>query len=168
MAYHSPRQIKKFAAETLSNMNHIRLLILENTYFSGSLNYLSNELRYVEWNRYPFTYLPKSFQPNQLVELHLSYSSIKQLWKGKKVLEIMYLISFSLRKKNQMIFFQKKLRWLYKGLNMKMVSSKITNFSFSLCKYFSHCEIYSYWNFFTILVLQNKNYKDQFQYEHIL
>ncbi|XP_039689745.1 disease resistance protein RUN1 isoform X2 [Medicago truncatula] len=86
LAYHSPRQIKKFAAETLSNMNHIRLLILENTYFSGSLNYLSNELRYVEWNRYPFTYLPKSFQPNQLVELHLSYSSIKQLWKGKKYL----------------------------------------------------------------------------------
>jgi hypothetical protein len=52
---------------------------------SGSLSCLSNELRYVEWEDYPFMYLPSSFQPNQLVELILKHSSIKYLWKDKKV-----------------------------------------------------------------------------------
>ncbi|WJX44724.1 hypothetical protein P8452_31670 [Trifolium repens] len=53
---------------------------------SESLSCLSNELRYVQWWKYPFMYLPSSFQPIQLVELILFQSSIKQLWKGKKYL----------------------------------------------------------------------------------
>jgi len=71
----------------LSKMRHLRLLIIRcpvNT--SGSLSCFSKELRYVEWSEYPFKYLPSSFEPNQLVELILEYSSIEQLWKGKKVL----------------------------------------------------------------------------------
>ncbi|XP_058730509.1 disease resistance protein RUN1-like isoform X2 [Vicia villosa] len=71
-------------ADSLSNMSRLRLLILMGVKVLGSLNNLSNQLRYVEWTSYPFMYLPSSFQPNQLVELILKYSSIKQLWEGKK------------------------------------------------------------------------------------
>ncbi|KAK2434575.1 disease resistance protein RUN1 [Trifolium repens] len=70
--------------------SNLRLLIIgyvgEYVNESGSLNCLSNELRYIEWLHYPFMYLPSSFQPIQLVELILRCSSIKQLWKGKKYL----------------------------------------------------------------------------------
>jgi hypothetical protein len=81
-----PRETITLATETLSNMSHLRLIILKDVHFSGSLSCLSNELRYVDWPGYPFMYLPISFQPNQLVELILKHSSIKQLWEGKKVL----------------------------------------------------------------------------------
>lgn len=72
--------------EALSKMSHLRLLILKEVKFAGNLGCLSNELRYVEWGRYPFKYLPACFQPNQLVELIMRHSSVKQLWKDKKVL----------------------------------------------------------------------------------
>ncbi|KAK7405064.1 hypothetical protein VNO78_06241 [Psophocarpus tetragonolobus] len=72
--------------DALSKMDHLKLLILENVNFSGVLNHLSNELRYLSWDKYPFTSLPSSFHSNQLVELILPYSNIKQLWKGTKYL----------------------------------------------------------------------------------
>ncbi|XP_061361230.1 disease resistance protein RUN1-like [Gastrolobium bilobum] len=71
-------------AEALSKMSHLRSLILYGVNFSGSLNYLFDKLRYVEWRKYPFMYLPSSFQPDELVGLCLMHSSIKQLWDGKK------------------------------------------------------------------------------------
>ncbi|XP_045788673.1 disease resistance protein RUN1-like isoform X4 [Trifolium pratense] len=77
---------KLIMGETLSKMSHLRLLSLTNIIILGNLSYLSNELRYVEWNWYPFKYLPPCFHPNQLVELNLTDSSIKQLWKDKKYL----------------------------------------------------------------------------------
>ncbi|KAL7250725.1 hypothetical protein ACSBR1_012694 [Camellia fascicularis] len=46
------------------------------------LKYLSNKLRYLDWCRYPMKCMPSSFQPAHLVELHLTYSSIEQLWEG--------------------------------------------------------------------------------------
>ncbi|WJX44725.1 hypothetical protein P8452_31671 [Trifolium repens] len=61
-------------------------LSIKDVNISGSLSCLSNELRYVEWEDYPFMYLPSSFQPIQLVELILKHSSIKYLWKDKKYL----------------------------------------------------------------------------------
>ncbi|WJX50777.1 hypothetical protein P8452_37032 [Trifolium repens] len=64
-------------------MSHLKL---PEVNFSGNLSSLSNELRYAEWDRYPFKYLPSSFEPYQLVELVLKHSSIKYPWKDKKYL----------------------------------------------------------------------------------
>ncbi|XP_045788675.1 disease resistance protein RUN1-like [Trifolium pratense] len=77
---------KPIMVETLSKMSHLRLLIFGDIIFKGNLSYLSNELRYVEWFWYPFEYLPPCFHPNQLVELTLRHSCLKQLWKDKKYL----------------------------------------------------------------------------------
>jgi len=72
--------------EDLSKMSNLRLLILNGSRnISGRPWSLSNELRYVKWDEYPFKSLPSSFHPNELVELILKYSKIKQLWKNKKV-----------------------------------------------------------------------------------
>ncbi|XP_006592478.2 disease resistance protein RUN1 [Glycine max] len=70
--------------DALSKMIHLKLLMLKNVNFSGILNYLSNELRYLYWDNYPFLSMPSSFHPDQLVELILPYSNIKQLWKDTK------------------------------------------------------------------------------------
>ncbi|KAG5033002.1 hypothetical protein JHK85_016984 [Glycine max] len=77
--------------DALSKMKNLKLLILPRYYekglstieeekFSGSLNYLSNELGYLIWHFYPFNFLPKCFQPHNLVELNLSGSNIQHLW----------------------------------------------------------------------------------------
>jgi len=81
--------------EHISKMSNLRLLIIKRCYnFSGSLLSLSNKLRYVEWDWYPFKYLPSNFHPNELVELKLWGSKIKELWKNKKVLNILLLLIF--------------------------------------------------------------------------
>ncbi|MCH81465.1 TIR-NBS-LRR resistance protein, partial [Trifolium medium] len=76
---------KKLTAEALSTMFRLRLLKLEDVEVLGNLTNLSNQLRYVAWDGYPFMHLPTSFQPNHLVELILKYSNIEQLWNDKKI-----------------------------------------------------------------------------------
>ncbi|AES75154.1 TIR-NBS-LRR class disease resistance protein [Medicago truncatula] len=71
--------------EHLSKMSSLRLLIIKYGWNILPCS-LSNELRYLEWYRYPFKYLPSSFHANELVQLILNWSNIKQLWKNKKVL----------------------------------------------------------------------------------
>ncbi|XP_061368833.1 disease resistance protein RUN1-like [Gastrolobium bilobum] len=73
-------------ADALSKMSHLKLLVLWSVNFSGSQNFLSNELGYLCWDKYPFASLPSSFQPDKLVELKLPNSCIKQLWECTKPL----------------------------------------------------------------------------------
>ncbi|XP_058730507.1 disease resistance protein RUN1-like [Vicia villosa] len=82
-------------AAIFKDFSNLRLLIFKYVKVSGSLNHLSNKLRYIEWSEYPFMYLPSSFQPNQLVELKLKDSSIKQLWEGKKNLPKLRILDLS-------------------------------------------------------------------------
>ncbi|XP_029125872.1 TMV resistance protein N isoform X3 [Cajanus cajan] len=79
----------------ISKMKHLKLLILGNVNFLGSLNYLSNELRYLSWHRYPFICLPSNFHPDNLVELILCHSNLKQLWKGTKHLPNLIYLNLS-------------------------------------------------------------------------
>lgn len=56
---------------------------------SGIIEFLSNELRWLCWHGYPFEFLPSTFFPESLVALDMSYSHIKQLWTGAKVLMLL-------------------------------------------------------------------------------
>ena len=60
-------------------------LIRCNVQLPQGLNYLSNELRIIEWHGYPLKSMPTSFEPNKLVEFIMHCSNIKQLWKGTMV-----------------------------------------------------------------------------------
>ncbi|KAJ9178371.1 hypothetical protein P3X46_010259 [Hevea brasiliensis] len=44
------------------------------------LKFLPNELRFLYWDQYPLKYLPSKFCPENLVELHMQSSQLKQLW----------------------------------------------------------------------------------------
>ncbi|KDP38823.1 hypothetical protein JCGZ_04980 [Jatropha curcas] len=48
------------------------------------LNFLREQLRYLSWLFYPLESLPSKFCPNNLVELRLPSSQLKQLWKGDR------------------------------------------------------------------------------------
>ncbi|KAI5412237.1 hypothetical protein KIW84_057051 [Lathyrus oleraceus] len=73
-------------AEGFSNMSNLVLLMLYHNNFSGNLDFLSNNLRYLLWHGYPFTSLPSNFEPDYLVELNMPDSSIQRLWEGRKEL----------------------------------------------------------------------------------
>ena len=101
------QKMEHLHAEAFSKMKNLRFLKIDNEKFPQefingtmqlpkSLNYLSNELRIMEWHGYPFKSMPTSFQPNKLVELRLRWSRIKHLWKG-------IMVRFSL--KQMCIFF---------------------------------------------------------------
>ncbi|KAF3443058.1 hypothetical protein FNV43_RR16979 [Rhamnella rubrinervis] len=70
---------ENFNLRGFSNLKKLRLLITSSLH-GQNFEYLSNELRFLEWSGFPFNSFPPSFQPHGLVELRLSYSDIKQLW----------------------------------------------------------------------------------------
>ena len=90
-------------AEAFSKMKKMRLLKMGDmakVKLPQGLDYLSNELRIIEWHGYPLSSMPASFQPNKLVELKMRCSNIKRLWNGIMVrftYSILFFYSFSLR-----------------------------------------------------------------------
>ena len=94
------------SAEAFSKMKNLRLLKIGNVqplhYLIGGpiqlpqgLNYLSSELRTIDWLGYPLKSMPTSFQPSKLVELRMHFSGIRQLWKGIMVRFLLMLICIS-------------------------------------------------------------------------
>ncbi|CAH8277824.1 unnamed protein product [Arabidopsis lyrata] len=70
-------------------MRNLRFLRIFRRWFGGEgtlqipedLDYLPL-LRLLHWEFYPRTSLPRRFQPERLMELHMPYSKIKKLWGG--------------------------------------------------------------------------------------
>ena len=67
-------------------MYNLRLLIIDGVRIANGLDYLSNNLRYLNWHGYSSKCLPSSFQPEKLAELTLQWSEIEYLWEGIKVI----------------------------------------------------------------------------------
>ncbi|XP_065628309.1 disease resistance protein RUN1-like [Quercus suber] len=82
-------------AKVFSKMKKMRLLKvvdMGNVKLPQGLNFLSNELRIIEWNGYPLSSVPTNFQPYRLVELKMHCSNIKQLWNGIMILNELKII----------------------------------------------------------------------------
>ncbi|RVW71073.1 TMV resistance protein N [Vitis vinifera] len=59
----------------------------------------SYEMRYFYWDAYPLKFLPSHFDGENLVELNLQSSNIKQIWKGNKCLQALKVVDLSHSKK---------------------------------------------------------------------
>ncbi|KAJ9675664.1 hypothetical protein PVL29_024537 [Vitis rotundifolia] len=57
---------------------------LSQVHFCGDFGFPSQELRYLHWDGYPMESLPSNFYAENLVELNLRGSNIKQLWETKR------------------------------------------------------------------------------------
>ncbi|XP_022141828.1 TMV resistance protein N-like [Momordica charantia] len=71
-------------AESFRYMTALRILEIDNVKLYGDVQFLSNQLRLLNWSGYPSEYLPSSFQSQYLFKLHLRDSDVLQLWEGKK------------------------------------------------------------------------------------
>ncbi|XP_037493751.1 disease resistance-like protein DSC1 isoform X2 [Jatropha curcas] len=68
----------------MPNLRYLRIFYSKCILADG-LDFLPEELRYLRWNGYPLKSLPLNFCPNNLVQLHLPGSQLKQLWDGDKI-----------------------------------------------------------------------------------
>ena len=84
-------------AKSFEMMKKLRLLKIYWAHESASMEqdnklklpidfeFPSYELRYLHWHGYPLESLPSNFDAEDIVELDLSYSSLKQLWDSNLV-----------------------------------------------------------------------------------
>ncbi|KAB2059692.1 hypothetical protein ES319_A11G324000v1 [Gossypium barbadense] len=89
MLIDNKRELSKMlnlSADAFSKMKNLRLLKVLCLSDCDYFNFLSNELRLLDWKGCPLRLLPSSFQPDNLVALLLPYSHVKQLWKGNRPL----------------------------------------------------------------------------------
>ncbi|XP_065616967.1 LOW QUALITY PROTEIN: disease resistance protein RUN1 [Quercus suber] len=92
---HTIQKEELLDAGVFSKMKKMRLLKMGDmgkVKLPQGLDYLSNELRIIEWHGYPLSSMPTNFQPNKLVELKMHCSSIKRLWDGIMNLDELKLI----------------------------------------------------------------------------
>ena len=72
----SPEQIAvPLKAKVFKGMKNLKFLI-GNVHIGEALEYLPNELRFLEWREYPLSLSSKCYLPQQLVTLKLSESNI--------------------------------------------------------------------------------------------
>ncbi|WMV59847.1 hypothetical protein MTR67_053232 [Solanum verrucosum] len=91
-----------FNKEAMKNMRMLRILCIhsgdeysrmkassfssDSNCHDGSIEYLSNNLRWFVWHDYPWQLLPENFNPKRLVHLDLRWSSLHYLWNETKQL----------------------------------------------------------------------------------
>ncbi|KAI4367439.1 hypothetical protein MLD38_023177 [Melastoma candidum] len=81
-------------AKAFKRMRRLRLLIISNASIAGDFGYLSNNLRWVEWEGYPLPSLPLNFHPKKLVGLFLPNSHVKNLGERFEVFKNLKHLSF--------------------------------------------------------------------------
>ncbi|KAF3437652.1 hypothetical protein FNV43_RR20408 [Rhamnella rubrinervis] len=96
------RKLSSF--EGISHMKNLRLLIILDieSNLTPDLEYLSNELRFLNWRKFPCKGFPSSFRPWRLVQLQLVSSSIENLWsshtkplRSLKIIDLSYSENFT-------------------------------------------------------------------------
>ncbi|KAL6318225.1 hypothetical protein AAG906_035732 [Vitis piasezkii] len=80
--------------EAFSMMKNLRLED-DKVKLSKDLEFPSYELRYLYWHGYPLESLPSSFYAEDLVELDMCYSNLKQLWESDMLLEKLNTVRIS-------------------------------------------------------------------------
>ncbi|KAM5574057.1 TMV resistance protein N-like, partial [Rosa sericea] len=82
------------SAKCFKKMKNLQLFININAHFSGEVNYLPNQLRFLDWPGFPAQYLPSDFNPQKLVKLNMPNSRISRLGQGLKNLQNLKSLSF--------------------------------------------------------------------------
>ena len=81
--------------DAFAKMHKLRLLQLNYVHITGSLKEFPRRLRWLCWHGFPLKSIPIEFPLKSLIALDLRYSSLKQIWKGKRVTIFVSLIFMS-------------------------------------------------------------------------
>uniref|UniRef100_A0A2N9FW56 TIR domain-containing protein n=1 Tax=Fagus sylvatica TaxID=28930 RepID=A0A2N9FW56_FAGSY len=81
--------------EAFSKLCNLEFLRIHNICLKHGPQDLPNNLRILDWSKYPSKCLPVSFHPNELVQLHLPHSNIERLWIGMKICDQLKFIDLT-------------------------------------------------------------------------
>ncbi|XP_021800385.1 TMV resistance protein N-like, partial [Prunus avium] len=81
-------------AQSFSQMKNLQVFINCNARFSGDIDYLPNELRFLDWPECPCQSLPSNFNPRKLVQLNMPRSGLLRLGEGFKSSQHLKSINF--------------------------------------------------------------------------
>ncbi|XP_052171008.1 disease resistance protein RUN1-like isoform X2 [Diospyros lotus] len=76
----------KVNAKAFPKMNRLRVLHLNHVHLSAGYEHLSRRLVWLRWHGFNLKFVPSQLYMENLIALDLSYSMIKQVWKGTKIL----------------------------------------------------------------------------------
>ncbi|GAU30757.1 hypothetical protein TSUD_354820 [Trifolium subterraneum] len=85
----------RFNTNAFQEMKKLRLLKLDGVHLIGDYGLMSNKLRWVDWQRSNFKFIPNDFEQGNLVVLELKYSNVNQVWQETKLLEKLKVLNLS-------------------------------------------------------------------------
>ncbi|KAM7466160.1 hypothetical protein LguiB_013722 [Lonicera macranthoides] len=85
----------KISSTSFARINNLRLLKMHNVHVTGSLEHLSNQLRWLCWHHYPLKCLQSIFHMEKLVVLDMQYSKLNTIWIGSKFLKSLKILNLS-------------------------------------------------------------------------
>ncbi|MCH84083.1 TMV resistance protein N, partial [Trifolium medium] len=84
-----------FTTNSFKKMKKLRLLQLDHVDLTGDFEYLSKQLRWVNWQRSTFNYIPNDLDLGNLIAFELKYSNVKQVWKETELMEKLKILNLS-------------------------------------------------------------------------
>ncbi|XP_039687948.1 disease resistance protein RPV1-like [Medicago truncatula] len=98
--------LKSDSFRRMTNLRYLKIHNISNgsicnVHFPDGLEWLSDKLRYLQWEGYCPESFPSNFCAEMLVELHMTHSKLKKLWDG--VQNLVNLITFSLNYSKDLI-----------------------------------------------------------------
>ncbi|KAJ6858349.1 disease resistance protein RUN1-like [Populus alba x Populus x berolinensis] len=88
-------EAKSLGAGSFAEMKCLNLVQINGVHLTGSFKLLSKELMWICWHECPLKYFPSDFTLDNLAVLDMQYSNLKELWKGKKILDKLKILDLS-------------------------------------------------------------------------
>ncbi|KAL9344339.1 hypothetical protein Peur_062014 [Populus x canadensis] len=88
-------ETKSLSTGSFAEMKCLNLLQINGVHLTGSFKLLSKELMWICWLQCPLKYFPSDFTLDNLAVLDMQYSNLKELWKGKKILDKLKILNLS-------------------------------------------------------------------------
>nr|XP_034926976.1 disease resistance protein RUN1-like isoform X2 [Populus alba] len=88
-------EAKSLSTTSFAEMKFLNLLQINGAHLTGSFKLLSKKLMWICWHEYPLKDFPSDFTLDNLAILDMQYSNLKELWKGKKILDKLKILNLS-------------------------------------------------------------------------
>ncbi|KAM7470220.1 hypothetical protein LguiA_008403 [Lonicera macranthoides] len=88
----------ELSIDAFQKMENLRLLKLNHVHLSGSYESFPKNLRWLCWHGFPLKSVPIDLSLEKLIVLDMSYSKLKQVWKGFKLLGSLKILDLSYSK----------------------------------------------------------------------
>ncbi|KAJ6858350.1 disease resistance protein RUN1-like [Populus alba x Populus x berolinensis] len=88
-------EAKSLGTGSFAEMKCLNLLQINGVHLTGSFKLLSKELMWICWHECPLKGFPCDFTLDNLAVLDMQYSNLKELWKGKKILDKLKILNLS-------------------------------------------------------------------------